>query len=67
MDCIGTRTHRCSACGIDGRWIAVPGRFVSLVHGAFNLKDSNIALAQKVAILEFQIGSLDEKVKATAR
>jgi hypothetical protein len=32
-----------------------------------NLKDSNIALAQKVAILEFQIGSLDEKVKATAR
>jgi hypothetical protein len=32
-----------------------------------NLKDSNIALTQKIAILEFQIGSLDEKVKATAR
>ncbi len=30
-----------------------------------DLKDNNIALAQKVAILEFQMGSLDEKVKAT--
>src|SRR5258706_3453347 len=32
-----------------------------------HLKDSDIALTQKIAILEFQVGSLDEKVKATAR
>src|SRR5580658_4026779 len=31
------------------------------------LKDSNIALTQRVAILEFHLTSLDEKNKATAR
>jgi hypothetical protein len=30
------------------------------------LKDSNIALTQRVAILEFHLNSLDEKNKATA-
>ena len=30
------------------------------------LKDSNIALAQRVAILEFHLESLDEKTKAIA-
>jgi hypothetical protein len=30
-----------------------------------HLKDSNIALAQQVAILEFRLESLDEKVKKT--
>jgi hypothetical protein len=29
-----------------------------------NLKDSNIALAQRVAILEYRLESLDEKIKA---
>ena len=32
-----------------------------------NLKDSNTALAQRVAILEFRIESADEKIKAAAR
>ena len=32
-----------------------------------DLKDSNIALAQRVAILEYHIHSLDEKVKANSR
>ena len=32
-----------------------------------SLKDSNIALAQRVAILEFRLESLDEKTKAAAR
>ena len=31
-----------------------------------HLKDSNIALTQQVAILEFRLESLDEKVKKTA-
>ena len=31
-----------------------------------SLKDSNIALAQRVAILEFRLESLDEKAKAAA-
>jgi hypothetical protein len=31
-----------------------------------NLKDSNIALAQRVAILEYRLESLDEKVKAAS-
>jgi hypothetical protein len=31
-----------------------------------DLKDSNIALAQRVAILEYQIHSLDEKIKSNA-
>jgi hypothetical protein len=31
------------------------------------LKDSNIALTQRVAILEFHLTALDEKNKATAR
>jgi hypothetical protein len=30
------------------------------------LKDSNIALTQRVAILEYRLGSLDEKVKTSA-
>jgi hypothetical protein len=30
------------------------------------LKDSNIALAQRVAILEYRLESLDEKVKASS-
>jgi hypothetical protein len=30
------------------------------------LKDSNIALTQRIAILEFRLGSLDEKTKAVA-
>lgn len=30
------------------------------------LKDSNIALTQRIAILEFRLGSLDEKNKAVA-
>jgi hypothetical protein len=30
------------------------------------LKDSNIALAQRVAILEYRLESLDEKIKANA-
>jgi len=32
-----------------------------------SLKDSNIALAQRVAILEFRLESLDEKAKTAAR
>ena len=32
-----------------------------------HLKDSNIALAQRVAILEFRLESFDEKDKVTAR
>ena len=31
-----------------------------------DLKDSNIALAQRVAILEYRLESLDEKIKETA-
>ena len=31
-----------------------------------NLKDSNIALAQRVAILEYRLESLDEKVKTAS-
>src|SRR5215469_5452676 len=31
-----------------------------------DLKDSNIALAQRVAILEYRLESLDEKVKAAS-
>ncbi|HLH41972.1 MAG TPA: DUF2304 domain-containing protein [Bryobacteraceae bacterium] len=31
-----------------------------------HLKDSNIALAQRVAILEYRLESLDEKIKAAA-
>jgi hypothetical protein len=31
-----------------------------------NLKDSNIALAQRVAILEFRVESADEKIKTAA-
>jgi hypothetical protein len=31
-----------------------------------SLKDSNIALAQRLAILEFHLGSLNEKAKAPA-
>ena len=31
-----------------------------------NLKDSNIALAQRVAILEYRLESLDEKIKAAS-
>lgn len=30
------------------------------------LKDSNIALAQRVAILEYRLETLDEKIKATS-
>jgi hypothetical protein len=32
-----------------------------------DLKDSNIALVQRVAMLEFRLESLDEKTKAAAR
>jgi hypothetical protein len=31
-----------------------------------DLKDANIALAQRVAILEYRLESLDEKVKEAA-
>jgi hypothetical protein len=44
--------------------------FVVLVYRSSlhisNLKDSNIALAQRVAILEYRLESLDEKIKAAS-
>jgi hypothetical protein len=42
-------------------FVVVLYRLSLLISG---LKDSNIALAQRVAILEYRLESLDEKVKA---
>ena len=64
------------------RWLGVSDAAVAIVTiagGVFlivlyrmslllsNLKDTNIALVQRVAILEFRLESLDEKAKAASR
>ncbi len=45
---------------VSAVFLAVFYRFTVRIS---DLKDSNIALAQRVAILEYQIHSIDEKVK----
>ncbi len=44
-----------------GVFLVVLYRFSLVIS---RLKDSNIALTQRIAILEFRLGSLDEKTKA---
>jgi hypothetical protein len=71
----GLERHIAEALGLNDTPLAllfVAGAIFLVVLYRFSLiisdlKDSNTALTQRVAILEFRIESADEKIKAVAR